>query len=219
MKHSLSYLSLLLSLIYVPTLHAQSVELQADVPEVQLQEIPPDEIKLRNLSVLLPHKITDKQQQLLLKAYIIAKEDGHKDPELLPAVIFQETRAGAGNFLRETVLHLSAKYREKCFGVGQIKLQATKAVLKKYPELRDEYLIKNTDEEIVTALMLNDEFNIKVASKYLRMMEPFGSNTSSWKAAAYNRGPGGAKGHDLNSLGYVKSVTSFMNRFKKFIID
>lgn len=193
MKYSISLIALCLTFNLS---HAENSEAYEKVPD---QIIP---------LIYENQQITNTQQHILLKAYDIAKEDGHKDPELLPAVIFQETHAGSDNKQQFTV---STKI---CYGIAQIKLQAAKAVLKSFEDLRARYASTKTDVAIVKKLSSDDEFNTRIASKYLIMMETKSNNSSAFKAAAYNRGEAGVKHVNPNKMKYVKSILQFMKKFK-----
>jgi hypothetical protein len=153
------------------------------------------------ISIKLPDTLTKKQFELLSFAYSVAKADGHKYPQYLQGIIMQETRAGDMKDYR--VAGLTNKVGDRYFGVTQIKLAAAKDVMKKYPELWDKFDTK-TDEELEARLILDDHFNIRVASKYALML---GMNQDPTKAiTAYNQGLGGAEKVEPSTFGYTVKV-------------
>jgi hypothetical protein len=152
-------------------------------------------------AVLLPSNMTTGQGQLLNKAYEIAKADGHRNPELLQAILLQETLAGGLKSYR-----VANPGPDAYFGVGQIKLSAAKDVLSKWPNLFSRFsLHTKTDDEIKANLILNDGFNMAVASKYLLILEKQYGYQGRELVNAYNRGPGGVKGVG-NDFHYAKEA-------------
>jgi hypothetical protein len=147
----------------------------------------------------------DKQKQLLTFAYDVAKNDGHKKPEYLQGVLLQESGAGASSKFR--VAGDPVKKENRYFGVAQIKLAAALDVMKNFPELWS-FLQTKTHDELQAKLILDDEFNIRIASKYLLLM---GINKSAHFAiTAYNKGIGGAMLVENVSLDpYTQGVLSF----------
>ena len=166
------------------------------------------------VAFLLPDNLTKDQYAVLNKAYTQAKQDGHKSPEILQGILLQETKAGAMRSYKVAGQELNSK--EKYYGLGQIKLGAAKDVLKTWPELYSKYgFHTKEDEEIIAHLILNDDFNIEVASKYLKLLRDRSSNKSdNFIIAAYNRGLGGAKelGNQVANFHYVKGVRNFITK-------
>lgn len=159
----------------------------------------------------LPSNLTDKQFTLLNFAYDIAKEDNYKNPQYLQGIIMQESRAGQIRDYR--VAGLTNKPGDRYFGIGQIKLTAAKAVMNQYPEMWD-YLDTKTDEELQARLILDDEFNIRVASKYALIV---GINKDpAYGITAYNRGPGGVKEVNIDQHDYTIKVKQFSEKLKAF---
>lgn len=158
--------------------------------------------------------LTPKQIELLSFARKTAKEDGHQYPQYVLGIIMQESMAGAMADFR--VAGLANRSNDRYFGISQIKLRAAKDVMKKYPELWD-YLDTKTDEELQARLILDDRFNIRIASKYALLM---GMNEHPFRAlVAYNKGPGTAqKISDPNSIGYVQSVKLWASKVKNIFI-
>jgi len=148
--------------------------------------------------------LTYKQYKMLAFAYEIAKQDGIQHPSYLQGILMQESRAC--NVKHYRVAGLTNKVGDRYFGAVQLKLAAAKDVLKRYPELL-QYLDTNTDEEIQAKLILDDEFNIRVGSKYLLML---GINEKPDLAiTAYNQGVSGAKGINPKTFHYTKAVNKY----------
>jgi len=156
-------------------------------------------------SVLLPNNLTARQHELLSFAYSVAKDDGYKNPEYLQGLILQES--GAGGVSGYRVAGDPVKKENQYYGIGQIKTAAALDVLKNFPDMWG-YLQTRTVEELQAKLILDDHFNIRIASKYLLMM---GVNKSaSFALTAYNRGIGGAQNIiDHANFEYTKSVVNF----------
>lgn len=161
-------------------------------------------------ATLLPSNITPEQGKLLTSAYNIAKADGHKNPELVQSILLQESRAGGMKTFR-----VANPGPEAYFGPMQIKLAAAKDVLNKFPNLFSKYNISTkTDDEIKANLILNDKFNIEVASKYLLILQKQYGFSGRELVNAYNRGPGGVKdvGNDYH---YAIGAEAKLAAFKK----
>ncbi len=157
--------------------------------------------------IKLPKNLTQRQADLLSKAYRIAKEDGHKHPQILQGIILQETQAGEYHRYKVAGQEFGLRTNERYYGVAQIKLAAAKDVLAKWPDLRKDFGFHTvTDEEIIAKLIENDDFNLSVASKYLLILKSYGYNTIQQLALAYNQGPGGARNHDENTHHYSNGV-------------
>lgn len=167
-----------------------------------------------DIAILLPEKLTSDQMRVLNFAYKTSKEDGHKHPELLQAILLQETKAGGVNSYKVAGQEFGLKTNERYYGLAQIKLTAARDVLKTYPELKNKYEFHtDTDEEIIAQLIMNDDFNIEVASKYLLIISKY-SKDSNFIIAAYNKGVGGARsmGEDISNLEYVRKVKMYMSK-------
>jgi hypothetical protein len=165
---------------------------------------------------ILPESLTEKQSKILTSAYKIAKEDGHKNPELLQGIILQETKAGAMKSYAVAGQEFGLKLGERYYGLGQIKLSAAKHVLSKYPEMRKEYNFQTSmDEEIIAKLIENNDFNMAIASKYLKILkDDHGFRDDAAIAGAYNQGPSGAKKHVDEAKRYADSVMKFVQSIK-----
>jgi hypothetical protein len=136
--------------------------------------------------------LTERQVRLLQKAYSIARENGHRNPEIVQAVLLQETLAGGLKSYR-----VANPGREAYFGPMQLKLVAAKDVLARWPELYNKYdMHTRTDDEIRAFLILNDRFNIEVGSLYLLLLQRQYGFKGRELLNAYNRGPGGVRSVD-----------------------
>lgn len=146
------------------------------------------------MTVELPPQPTSRQAQMLALAYEIAKKDGHEYPQLLQGIILQESKAGGMEKYRVAGQEFGLGPNERYYGVGQIKLAAARDVLKRHPDMWEEFdFHTSTDEEVIAKLINNDRFNITVASRYLLLLRQYGFRTPQELAIAYNRGPGGAR--------------------------
>lgn len=161
------------------------------------------------MAIKLPDSMTKRQHEILNFAYEVAKADGFNDPKYLQGIIMQESKAGSMNDFR--VSGLQNKPGDRYFGIGQIKLVAAKDVMKRYPELW-KYLDTRTDEELQARLIVDDQFNVRVASKYALIM---GINKDAKKAiTAYNLGQGGAQFVDANQHHYTVKVQQHIQKLK-----
>lgn len=167
------------------------------------------------LTIVIPNNLSAKQFALINYAYQVAKDDGHKNPQLLEGLIMQESNAG--NYSGYRVAGLSNKTGDRYFGVAQIKLAAAKEVMRRYPEMW-QGLDTKTDEELQAHLILDDHFNIRIASKYVLLM---GINKNpDFGITAYNKGLGGAKLVNPATHPYTVSVKAYANKFKSLhIVD
>jgi hypothetical protein len=133
--------------------------------------------------------LSSKQQSLIDYAYQVAEEDGHKQPKYLVGVIRVESRAGEGDKFR-IVKQGVGKAMSVFYGVAQLSIGAAKTAMQRFPDLWNDFNTQ-TDDELKARLILDDWFNIRVASKYLLLM---GVNKNPDAGiAAYNVGLGGVK--------------------------
>lgn len=138
---------------------------------------------------VLPSNLSEKQHRLLNLAYEMGKSHGFKDPEIVQAVLLQETLAGGvGNY------KVANPGPDAYFGPMQIKLTAAKDVLTRWPSLFGSYgFHTRTDDEIKANLILNERFNLEVGTKYLLILKQQYGFSGRDLMNAYNRGPGGVK--------------------------
>lgn len=146
------------------------------------------------------------QKNIITLAYNTAKEDGLRQPEVLAGIIFQESKAG------EAAKFRTSKHKKACdqtVGLGQIKTQTAKSVIRRFPELKKKFGIP--DSQVGTALAHNDKFNVAVASKYLVYLSTMYKGDAL--IASYNMGEGGVKKlRNPSKLPYVKSVNKHIAR-------
>jgi soluble lytic murein transglycosylase-like protein len=90
-------------------------------------------------------------------------------------------------------------------------LNAAKDVLKAFPDMAKQYLQTDADEEIIANLITNDTFNLKVASKYLKLLPDAWSMEK--KVAAYNQGPTGVAKVNPNTFKYVTEVKKHIVKY------
>jgi Transglycosylase SLT domain len=161
-------------------------------------------------AVLMPENVTSKQQRLMQIAKITAKRDGHS-PELVQGVLLQETHAGELKTYK-----VANSQGTPYYGVMQIKLVAAKEVLSKWPGMFSQFGFQTkTDDEIKANLILNDEFNIAVGSKYLKHLKDVYGYSGRTLVNAYNRGPTGVKtvGDDYHyAIGAEQKVAEYRKR-------
>lgn len=161
-------------------------------------------------AIIIPENISNEQLRLLALAYDIAKEDGYVKPQWLQGIIMQETNAGGIKAWR--VAGLQNKEGDRYFGLGQIKLAAAQAVMAKYPDMWN-YLNTKTNEELQARLVLDDEFNLRVASKYAIMMGI--NNNPTFALTAYNQGMGGAQTINPETWHYTVGVKQHVAKLGK----
>jgi hypothetical protein len=160
-------------------------------------------------TTLISEELSAKQHELLNFAFDVAKTDGMKFPQYLQGILMKESRGCDMKNFR--VAGLTNSIGDRYFGCGQIKLGTAKSVMNRYPEMW-KYLESQTDEELQARLILDDKFNIRVASKYVLMM---GINEDPTKAiTSYNLGPGGAKLVDPSAHRYTQSVKQMSSSLK-----
>jgi len=138
---------------------------------------------------VLPAVLTRDQYRLLNMAYAVGKENELKNPEIMQAILLQETKAGG-----------MSKYKvanpgpDAYFGPMQIKLVAARAVLSRWPSMYDKFEFHTrTDDEVKANLILNERFNLDIAAKYLVILKNEYGFTGRELMNAYNRGPTGVK--------------------------
>ena len=140
-------------------------------------------------AVLVPNDLSSSQHAILNRAYLQAKADGHPNPEIGQGVLLQESKAGGLASYK-----VAGNKGDEYFGLGQIKLGATREVMSTYPTLWTKYAFHtHTDDELKANLILNPTFNIEVTSKYLRILQTRYGFKGRELLNAYNRGPGGVK--------------------------
>lgn len=149
--------------------------------------------------------LTREQLDLLSLAYKIGYDDGGvAHARLLQAVLMQESIAGQLGRLG----HLSAPLGKRSYGVMQVKVVAARDVLSWHPDLGDF----PNDDQLIARLITDDEFNLRVASAYLKYLR---KRTGSDHEAlvAYNVGPSAAK-HvvDPAQYRYVLGIERYLSK-------
>lgn len=147
--------------------------------------------------------LTPEQIDLLGLAYSIGYQDGGEaHARLVQAVLLQETIAG----LLGRLGHLSAPLGKRSYGVMQVKVVAAHDVLRRHPELGKFH----TDDQLITRLMTDDEFNIRIASAYLKFLRKY-KHSDQQALVAYNIGMGAARRvMDAADFKYVQKVERYL---------
>ena len=148
--------------------------------------------------------LTPEQIDLLGMAYSIGyKDGGEAHARLVQAVLLQETIAG----LLGRLGHLSAPLGKRSYGVMQVKVVAARDVLRKHPELGKFH----TDDQLIARLMTDDEFNIRVASAYLKFLRKH-KRSDQQALVAYNIGMNAARRvMDAADFKYVQRVERYLS--------
>ena len=163
------------------------------------------------LSMKLPSNLTATQARILHLAYKVAQADGHKYPQMLQGIVLQETKAGALESYKVAGQEFGLRANERYYGVSQVKLAAAKDVLSTYPNMKTQFKLQTkTDEEVIANLILNEEFNLSIASKYLLILKKRYNVSDTNILAAYNQGPGG-----MNNAEGQKYSTSVQQHIRK----
>jgi len=149
--------------------------------------------------------LSAEQLDLLGMAYAVGYKDGGAGhARLLQAVLLQETMAGQLGRLG----HLSAPLGKRSYGVMQVKVAAARDVLRRKPQFG--YFA--SDEQLITRLIADDEFNIHIASAYLKYLR---RNTESDHQAlvAYNIGISAARRvmDTADDFKYVQNVDRYLD--------
>ena len=147
--------------------------------------------------------LTPEQIDLLGMAYSIGYQDGGEaHARLVQAVLLQETIAG----LLGRLGHLSAPLGKRSYGVMQVKVVAARDVLRLHPELGKFH----TDDQLITRLITDDEFNIRVGSAYLKFLRRH-KHSDQQALVAYNIGMNAARRvMDAADFKYVQKVERYM---------
>lgn len=147
--------------------------------------------------------LTPEQIDLLGLAYSIGYQDGGKaHARLVQAVLLQETIAG----LLGRLGHLSAPLGKRSYGVMQVKVVAAHDVLRHHPELGTFH----TDDQLITRLITDDEFNIRIASAYLKFLRRY-KGSDQQALVAYNIGMNAARRvMDAADFKYVRKVERYL---------
>ena len=178
---------------------------------------------------------TAEQAELLIYAYNTAQADGFEDPTYLQALIWQESHAGGYEGHEVAGDEYGLRVGKRYYGVGQIKVNAAKDVFKRFPDefpnfyqkpkkvilangkikrIKGRYLM--TDEEIIAFLITDKKFNIRVASKYLWIMQHKTRKGKvvyvrpiDYAVTAYNRGLGNTYKTEYKKWHYTVSINEY----------
>ena len=145
--------------------------------------------------------LSDEQIALLKLAHEIGLADGGPEhARIVQAVLMQETLAGKLG----RIGHLTAGVGKRSYGLMQVKVVAARDVLRHY----EGFGRFRTDEELIVRLMTDDEFNIRVASKFLRHLGRK-TETTEQMLVAYNIGlRASRKVENAAEFKYVRNVAS-----------
>lgn len=159
------------------------------------------------VATILPADLTDTQHKLLNMAYEVAQENGLKNPEVIQAILLQETRAGGMGSYK-----VANPGPDAYFGPMQIKLAAARDVLAQWPSLYAQFgFHTKTDDEVKANLILNERFNIEVATKYVLILKQTYGLKGRDLIQAYNKGPGGYAG---TNYAYADQATAKLATWK-----
>jgi hypothetical protein len=209
MYKTLSALGVVLTLVFTG-LYKLEVINPAPRSNVVLAEKPDGQIG-GQVAVVVPDDLTDDQHQILSVAYKIAKQDGHKNPELVQSMLLQETHAGG-----LTKFKVAGNKGDEYYGIAQIKLGAAKDILALYPDLWKRYEFHTrTDDEVKANLILNPKFNIEIASKYLKLLQERYGFRGRELLNAYNRGPSGVKAVNSATFHYAREAEQKLASWKQ----
>jgi len=150
--------------------------------------------------------LTAEQVQIMNIAFDIAYQDGGlHHAKLIQGMLLQETLAG----LVGRIGHMSAPVGKRSYGVMQVKVTAATDVLAKYASLGKF----NSDDDIITQLIVDDVFNIRVASKLFLHLRAR-TKTDDHALLAYNIGLRGSRRYSNHqTFRYVQKV----NRYSRLI--
>lgn len=139
---------------------------------------------------VLPANLSAKQYELLNLARDVAVDIQLKSPEMLQAILLQETLAGGVE-----KYNVANPGPNAYFGPMQVKLAAARDVLSRWPSMFAAYdFHTRTDDEIKANLILNERFNIEIAGRYLIILGQQYGLKGAALMTAYNKGPAGGTG-------------------------
>jgi len=149
--------------------------------------------------------LTSEQVHLLKTAFDIGYKDGGLEhARLVQGMLLQETIAG----LLGRIGHMTAPVGKRSYGVMQVKATAANDVLRKY----SEFGVFSSDEELIAELIVDDEFNIRLASKHFLHLRAR-TKTDAQALMAYNIGLRASRRYkNHHSFRYVKKVNRYSER-------
>ena len=149
--------------------------------------------------------LTSEQVHLLKTAFDIGYKDGGLEhARLVQGMLLQETIAG----LLGRIGHMTAPVGKRSYGVMQVKVTAANDVLRKH----SEFGVFSSDEELIAELIVDDEFNIRLASRHFLHLRTR-TKTDAHALMAYNIGLRASRRYkDHHSFRYVKKVNRYSER-------
>lgn len=164
------------------TVGAVTIEMPLPVTESHSPQPVLEERTERIEPELTENPFTERQTELLRIAYSEGEAVGW--PETIQAILLQETSAG----VHGPVGDRSLGFGERSYCHMQVKLAAAADVIKHF----DDIPSFTTEEELLVALLTDDEFCIRVGARYFKLML---DRTNTWSEAvvAYNRGVAGSR--------------------------
>jgi hypothetical protein len=156
----------------------------------------------------------DSQQRATLKmVHEVGTEIGQ--PELLQAIVMQETHAGRHGKVGD----LSLKVGQRSYGIAQVKVITARDVLLRNESLAKRYFLdrnirKLPDEEIIALLIANNRANVEIAADHLNMLIVTLKNIDR-ATVAYNVGISGVKKlKNIQQYRYLVGVKYFQFQLK-----
>lgn len=149
----------------------------------------------------------DTKAAYLTMVYEVAS--GYKHPEVLQAILLQESNGGTHPTL---IGSPNAHPDKRSYGVMQVTLKTARSLLERYAYLRDAYFPERpmsevADREIKTLLLRNHRANIEIAAALFDLYLSTSNGDVNRAIAAYNVGIGGVKRlKNPASFRYVKEV-------------
>lgn len=146
--------------------------------------------------------LTGEQVHLLNVAFEVGMKDGGlQHAKLLQGVLLQETIAG----FMGRIGHLTAPVGKRSYGVMQVKVTAATDVLQRHTTLPQF----KSDEELIAGLIVDDIYNIRVASKHLLHLRSR-TKTDEHALLAYNLGLRASRRYkDHTNFRYVKKIKRY----------
>ena len=150
------------------------------------------------------HALDVNQIYNLKMAATIGQNDGHSR-YLLPAIIYQETKAGEN------------KKHKNFAGIGQLSRTAVKEVLAEYPNISAQCGIRtNNPLKLFQTIKHDDVCGQIVSSKYMAVLrDRYGYRDMTHQIIAYQAGPIAAKNKKTSP--YAKSVVAHMANLRRII--
>jgi len=107
--------------------------------------------------------------------------------------------------------HLTAPVGKRSYGVMQVKVSAARDVLRHY---KSEFGRFKADEQLIATLMMDDEFNLRMGSKFLIHLAPKAKSVEKM-LVAYNIGLRASR--SVSQPNEFKYVLRTMNNLTKVV--